>query len=68
VEPSITDVIHLEEGDLPKGDVTPHKPIYKMGDKGERGIKNLKKLVTSFMDSPDNIFRGKIIYNCFVYI
>ena len=27
VEPSITDVIHLEEGDLPKGDVTPHKPI-----------------------------------------
>ena len=24
----------------------------KMGDKGEGGVKNLKKWVTSFMDSP----------------
>ena len=30
-------------------------PFSKMGDKGEGGVKNLKKWVTSFMDAPFEI-------------
>ena len=40
------------EGDLPKGDVTSGRYsiilFIKMGDKGEGGVKNLRKKVTSF--------------------
>ena len=40
------------EGDLPKGDVTSGRYsiflFIKMGDKGEGGVKNLRKMVTSF--------------------
>ena len=39
-----------EEGDLLKGDII--SLFSKMGDKGEGGAKNIKKWVTSFIDSP----------------
>ena len=39
-------------GDLQKGDVTPSL-FSKMDDKGKGGVKNLQKLVTSFMDGPN---------------
>ena len=39
-----------EEGDLLKGDII--SLFSEMGDKGEGGVKNLKKWVTSFMDGP----------------
>ena len=58
--PSIDDVTHLGgRGDLPKGDITPqaylsYKSILiKVSDKGEGGVKSLKKWVTSFMDGPN---------------
>ena len=42
------------EGDLPKGDVTSGRYsiilFIKMGDKGEGGVKNLKRWAKSFMD------------------
>ena len=41
------------EGDLPKGDVTPYAYLVSnMGDKWEGGVKNIKKCVTSFIESP----------------
>ena len=40
------------DSDLPKGDITPYSLISKMGDKGEGGVKNLKKWETSLMDGP----------------
>ena len=40
------------EGDLPKGDITPISLFSKMSDKGEGGVKNFKKWVTSFIDGP----------------
>ena len=42
----------LGERDLPKGDVTPSAYLVKRGDKGEGGVKSLKKWVMSFMDGP----------------
>ena len=52
--PSLIDVTHLRElRALAKGNVTPLAYIFsKMGDKGEGGVKNIKKWVTSFMDGP----------------
>ena len=39
--------------DLPKGDVTTYVNLFsKNGDKGEGGVKHIKKWVTSFMDGP----------------
>ena len=53
MEPSIN-VTHLgEKGDLPKGDIT-LSLFSRMDDKGREGpqrVMNLKKLVTSFMDT-----------------
>ena len=39
------------EGDLQKGTLF-HSLFSKMDDKGKGGVKNLQKLVTSFMDGP----------------
>ena len=43
---SINDVTHLEKGGSAKS------LFSKMGDKGEGGVTNLKKWVTSFIDGP----------------
>ena len=58
--PCINDVNHLGgRGDLPKGDVTPQAYLFyksiliKVSDKGEGGVKSLKKWVTLFMDGPN---------------
>ena len=42
----------LGEGGSAKRRQNSISPFIKMGDKGEGGIKNLKKYVTSFMDGP----------------
>ena len=33
-----------------------YEPIYKMGDKGEGGVKNFNKWVTLYMNGPKTIF------------
>ena len=43
---SMNDVTYLGEGGSAKSQFS------KMGDKGEQGVKNLKKWMTSFMDGP----------------
>ena len=48
-------------GDLPKGDVSVSS---KMGDTGEEGVINLKKLVTSFMDGPFLLFFINVNLEC----
>ena len=49
---------------MPKGDVSVSS---KMGDTGEEGVINLKKLVTSFMDGPFLLFfiNVQYIWNAF---
>ena len=40
-----------------------HKSLFsKMGDKGQGGVKNLKKWVTSFMDRPLLMFPKALYY------
>ena len=48
--PSINDVTHLGGGGICQKVMLLHKPISKIGDKGEGGVKNLKKWATSFVD------------------
>ena len=50
--PSINDVTHLGGGGSAKRGHYYISLFNKNGDKGERGVKHIKKLVTSFMDGP----------------
>ena len=45
-------VLAVKPAGWPKTDITSYCLFSKMGDKGEGGVKNLKKGVTSFRDSP----------------
>ena len=57
---SINDVIHLRErGTCQKVTFYSISLFSKMGDKGEGGVKNLKKSVTLFMDGPFTMFRTR---------
>ena len=52
----------MGEGDLPKGNyVTPQAYFIQSVDKGEGGVKNLKKWVTSFMDCPFPYLKNKSV-------
>ena len=51
-EPSINDVTHLGEGGSAKRWYYSIGLFSKMGDKGEQGVKNLKKWVKSFLGVP----------------
>ena len=55
---SIKDVTHL--GGSVKRCHYFISPFSEMGDKGERGVKNLKKWATSFMDSPCTVLFHEI--------
>ena len=51
--PSINEVSHLEEGGGSAERWCYSISLFsKIGDKGEGGVKNLKKLVTSFVNGP----------------
>ena len=39
-------------GDLPKGDITSEAYLVKWVKRGRKGVKNLKKWVTLFIDGP----------------
>ena len=62
-EPPINDVTHLGEGVSVKRWYYSIGLFSKMGDKGKRRIKNLKKWVTSFMDGPSFLFPAKMTSN-----
>ena len=49
---------------MPKGDI---RLFSKMVDKGERGVKNLKKWVMSFMDGPKIDFSSGATFIFFTY-